>query len=350
MSATLQRWTNDRLNDRQRNFLQTIHDSGEYLLTLINDILDLSQVEAGKLLLTVSEFSLSRLSQQALKAFEGQAALNEIVLELDLRVTSQSDRFVADPRRVQQILFNLLDNAIKFTPTGGKVTLRVLAADNQAIFQVKDQGIGIPEHQLSRLFEKFCQLNAGYQRQYRGTGLGLALTQQLVDLHGGWIEVESTVGMGSVFTVRLPIQAIGDREQMPKTRSLAAPNRVRGRIVLLEHEEETANLICDILTAAAYQIIWMIEGSSAIDQLEVLQPVAVITDTCLPDIDGYNLIRQLRQNPITKQLKVIALTPALSEQALDHWRTAGADDCLAQPIRPDRLLQSLTALTNSSPL
>jgi two-component system sensor histidine kinase/response regulator len=346
MSATLQRWTHDSLNDRQRNFLQTIHDSGEYLLTLINDILDLSQVEAGKMLLTVSEFSLSRLSQQTLKAFEGQAALREIILELDSRVTPQSDRFVADSRRVQQILFNLLDNAIKFTPTGGKVTLRVLAEENLAVFQVKDGGIGIPESQLPLLFEKFRQLNAGYQRQYRGTGLGLALTKQLVELHGGWIDVESTVGVGSIFTVRLPRQSIDDPAQVPKTRRLTIPSLVRGRVVLIEHQEELANLICDILTAAGYQIIWMIEGASAIEQVEVLQPVVVLTDIHLPDIDGYTLIQQLRKNPATKQLKVIALTSTLSDPELDRWRTAGADDCLAKPIRPDRLLQTVMALTD----
>lgn len=349
MSATLQRWTNDVLNDRQRNFLQTIHDSGEYLLTLINDILDLSQVEAGKMLLTMSEFSVSRLSQQTLKAFEGEAALNEITLELDLRVDPQFDRFVADPRRVQQILFNLLDNAIKFTPTGGRVTLRVQAEEYLAIFQVKDQGIGIPEHQLPLLFEKFRQLNAGYQRQYRGTGLGLALTKQLVDLHGGWIDVESTAGVGSIFTVRLPKQSIGDRQHLRKTRSLAVPDSVRGRIVLIEHQEETANLICDVLTAARYQIIWMIEGSSAIDQIEVLQPIVIIANVRLPDIDGYTLVQRLRMNPATKQLKLIVLTPTPLEQlnsAADYWKDAGADATLVQPIRPDRLLQTLAMLTD----
>jgi len=369
MSATLQRWTNNSLNERQRNFLQIIHDSGEYLLTLINDILDLSQVEAGKMLLTVSEFSLSRLSQQTLKAFEGEATLNEIILELDLQVNSQFDRFVADPRRIQQILFNLLDNAIKFTPIGGKVTLRVLAEEHLAIFQVKDQGIGIPEHQIPLLFQKFHQLNAGYQRQYRGTGLGLALTKQLVDLHGGWIDVKSTAGVGSVFTVRLPPQSIDDRQQIPKTRSLTVSSPVKGRIVLIEHREETANLICDVLTAAGYQIIWMMEGANAIEQIEVLRPIAVIANAHLPDIDGHNLIQQLRRNPATKSLKIIVLTPleakqsssndatsglsaptilpasTLSTSILEKWRNAGADACLQQPIRPDRLLQTVLVLT-----
>jgi two-component system sensor histidine kinase/response regulator len=345
MSATLQRWTHGILNERQQHFLQTIHDSGEYLLALINDILDLSQVEAGKMLLSLSEFSLSRLSQQSLKAFEGQATLNEVALEVDLRIPPQYDRFVADPRRLQQILFNLLDNAIKFTPAGGQVTLRVFAEENLATFQVKDQGIGIPEEQLPLLFQKFRQLNAGYQRQYRGTGLGLALTKQLVELHGGWIDVESTVGIGSVFTVRLPIQVLPGKGSALKTRSASIANPARGRIVLIEHDEDNADLVCDVLTAAGYQIVWMLEGSTVINQIEVLQPIAVIMNFQLPDIDGQYLIQQLRQNPMTKHLKIIVLTPI----ELEHQKVetiVGVDGCLTQPLRPNLLLQTVMLLTD----
>ena len=346
MSSTLQRWTNEALNERQRNFLQTIHDSGEYLLTLINDILDLSQVEAGKMLLDISEFSLSRLSRQTLKAFEGQASLNEVNLEFDLHVAPQRDRFVADPRRLQQILFNLLDNAIKFTPSGRKVILRVFSEDNLAVFQVKDQGIGIPDDQLPLLFQKFHQLNAGYHRQYRGTGLGLALTKQLIELHGGWIDVESTVGVGSVFTVRLPMQQIRNDGSPLKTRTVTASNPVKGRIVLIEQSEENANLICDVLTAAGYQIVWMLEGSAAVDQIEVLQPIAVIANAQLPDIDGHHLIRCLRNNPATKNLKVITLISSLAQATQGDQRSISADDYLTYPIRPDLLLQKIMVLTN----
>jgi two-component system sensor histidine kinase/response regulator len=346
MSSTLQRWTSESLNDRQRNFLQTIHDSGEYLLTLINDILDLSQVEAGQMLLDLSEFSLARLAQQTLKAFEGQATLNEVSLELDLRLPSPRDRFVADPRRLQQILFNLLDNAIKFTPKGSKVTLRVLAEQNLAVFQVRDQGIGIPEEQLPLLFQKFRQLNAGYHRQYRGTGLGLALTKQLVELHGGWIDVESTVGVGSVFTVRLPAPKHSTHRSMLKARNATAPNSAKGRIVLIEHQEDNADLICDVLTAAGYQIVWMLEGSTAVNQIEVLQPIAVIANTQLPDIDSVHLIHCLRQNPATKHLKIITIVSDAAKSAEGSPQlTDGADAYLVQPIRPDFLLRKVMALT-----
>jgi two-component system, sensor histidine kinase and response regulator len=342
MSATLQRWTQDSLSERQINFLQTIHDSGEYLLALINDILDLSQVEAGKMLLTLSEFSLSHLSQQTLKAFEGQASLSDVALEVDLSIPTALDRFVADPRRVQQILFNLLDNAIKFTPTGGKVILRVVAEENLAVLQVQDQGIGIPEQQIPLLFQKFHQLNAGYERQYRGTGLGLALTKQLVELHGGWIDVESTVGLGSVFTVRLPMQPLPSRVAV-KTRSTAA-YATQGRIVLIEPNEDNADVVCDVLTAAGYQIVWMLEGATAINQIEVLQPIAVITNVHLPDIDGRHLVQRLRQNPMTQHLKIVALVPTSTEAELESWQAMEADAYLVQPLHPNHLLQTVMTL------
>ncbi|MBD3883807.1 GAF domain-containing protein [Phormidium tenue FACHB-886] len=346
MSATLQRWSANALSERQQNFLQTIQSSGEQLLSMINDILDLSQAEAGKVALNVEVFSLSRLVQQVLKTFAGQAALNEVALQLDVRTDPKRDRFIADSRRLRQLLFNLISNAIKFTPAGGKVTLRVFLEENLAVFQVKDTGIGISKQQLPFLFQKFSQLDTGYHRQYEGTGLGLALTKQWVELHGGSIEVESTEGVGSVFTVRIPMQRmLTETSKLPST---LPADRPRGRIVLVEPNEETANLICDLLTAAGYQLIWLLEGSSAVSQIEALLPIAVITAMQLPDIDGYSLIQRLRQNPITKQLKIVALsstlTPSHSDRAAD-----GADQVLSQPIRPDRFLQAITALTMSEP-
>ncbi|HEY9640619.1 MAG TPA: ATP-binding protein [Coleofasciculaceae cyanobacterium] len=341
MSATLQRWSTTTLSERQQNFLQVIHDSGEHLLSLVNDILDLSQAEAGKVVLNPRTFSLSRLSQQTLKTLARQAALAKVDLELDLQVDPKCDRFIADPRRIRQILFNLLGNAIKFTPKGGKITLRVFSQADLAIFQVKDTGIGIPAPEIPSLFQKFQQLNTGYHRQYGGTGLGLALTKQLVDLHSGTIEVESTEGIGTVFTVRIPIQRSAEFSSLSKIGDQPQP---QGRILLIEHHEETASLICDVLTAAGYQLVWILEGSTAVSQIEAFRPIAVITNTQLPDIDGDRLIQLLRQNPVTKHLKIIVLMPEMAIERLDEPEFC-ADDYLPHPVRPDQLLQKLINLT-----
>ncbi|MEH1939338.1 MAG: GAF domain-containing sensor histidine kinase [Nostoc sp.] len=208
MSSTLLRWPLGELSQRQRGYLQTIHDSGEHLLEMINDILDLSQIEAGKTALNISEFSLVNVAESAIESLRKKATSEQINLILDLQIDPRRDRFTADSKRVEQIIWNLLTNAIKFTPESGSVTLRLWVEDDSAIFQVEDTGIGIPEDKLPLLFEKFQQLDTPYRRRYEGTGLGLALTKQLVELHRGRIEVESTVSIGSIFTVWIPTQAM----------------------------------------------------------------------------------------------------------------------------------------------
>ncbi len=213
MSSTLLRWPIGDLSQRQRDYLQTIHDSGEHLLEMINDILDLSQIEAGKAVLNVSEFSLTNIAQRTLESLQEKAISEQIQFKLDLQIAPQRDRFTADVSRLEQILWNLSSNAIKFTPEGGNVTLRLWVEDNNAIFQVEDTGIGIPEEQLPLLFEKFQQLDTPLRRRYEGTGVGLALTKQLIELHRGRIEVESTVNIGSIFTVWIPQQPMSVKSQ-----------------------------------------------------------------------------------------------------------------------------------------
>jgi two-component system sensor histidine kinase/response regulator len=208
MSSTLLRWSFGELSQRQRDYLQTIHDCGEHLLAMINDILDLSQIEAGKAVLDITEFSLTIIAQNTVNALQEEATFQQVNLKLDSQINPERDLFTADVRRVEQILRNLLSNAIKFTPEGGDVTFRLWLEDNSAVFQVEDTGIGISEEQLSQLFEKFHQLDPPYRRRYEGTGLGLALTKQLVELHRGRIEVESTLGVGSIFTVWIPAQPL----------------------------------------------------------------------------------------------------------------------------------------------
>ncbi len=373
ISDTLLRWSYGKVGSKevpiakQRQYLQTIRDSGDHLLELINDILDLSQVEAGKAVLKISEFSLSKLASQSLHALKEKAVEKGVELVQEQRINQEWDLFTADPRRLRQILFNLLGNAIKFTPEGGRVILRIwVTEDNKrtpivqvpdtispgriAVFQIKDTGIGIREDQRYLLFQKFQQLDSPYCREYGGTGLGLALTKQLVELHGGAIEVDSTVDVGSTFTVFIPLQHLTKEEDSKlKHEKLNSSlplhsSSLRGSLVLIEEDEETAMEICDILTAAGLQVVWMIEGSGAVEQIELLQPNAVIIDMRLPGMNGREIIQKLRQKPVTENIKILALTAKEIPASEIYLVTAGANDCLVKPIKPQQLLEKVVAL------
>jgi two-component system, sensor histidine kinase and response regulator len=324
---------------KQQDYLRTIQTRGEHLLALINDILELSRVEAGKTVLQVREFSLTQVVYQTVQLLQEKADAKRVTLKIELpsRQTSMPPflRFHADPQRVQQILFNLLSNAIKFTPEGGQVTLQVVVQNRSAVLRVTDTGIGISEEQRSLLFQKFQQLDASIQRKYEGTGLGLALTKQLVDLHGGSIEVESKVKVGSTFTVYLPAQPLSAiehaREKTPHTDELLHPC-----IVLIEDDEETATLICDLLTAADYQVVWMMESAVTAKQIELMHPAMVILDLSQPNGGRDALIRHLQNS---MPVRILALT-------VDHCDLAIAvDDCLAKPItQPELLIDKVAAL------
>lgn len=334
--------------EKQKEYLKMIHDSGEKLLSLINDILDFTQIEAGKTVLKISEFSLAKLVKDTLTFFQEKAGKRSIQLFGDFQIQPSQHRFTGDLERIRQILSNLLENAIKFTPSGGQVTLRVRSDGNLAIFQVEDTGIGIADDKKSLLFEKFQQLNSAYNRQYEGAGLGLALTKQLVELHGGVIEFQSTLGLGSTFTVHIPTLPLVPKNLTDSTYKTGLPssylNRPQGKCVLIEHEEESATLICDLLTAAGYQVIWLIEGFTAVKKIELLRPDAVIIDLYLPGEESYEIIKQVNDKTTTKMIKILALTHPQCFLEPNSFQALRIYDILSKPIQPDELLNKMIEL------
>jgi signal transduction histidine kinase len=188
--------------DNQKEFVGDIRDSGKHLLALINDILDLSKIEAGRMELDVSRFELRPAIDNALTLVRGRADRHEVRLETDIGAGVEA--YDGDERKFKQILLNLLSNAVKFTPAGGRVTLAARRAPEGYVFSVSDTGIGIAAEDQERIFEEFRQVGNDYARKAEGTGLGLTLTKRLVELHGGTIRVESAPGRGSTFTFVLP--------------------------------------------------------------------------------------------------------------------------------------------------
>jgi two-component system sensor histidine kinase/response regulator len=368
MSSTLLHWSFGSLSDRQRTYLQTIHDNGERLLEVINDILEFCQLEAGKTVLNISRFSLTHLVQDCRQMFQEQARSAHVNLKVENYLTPQQDEFFADVRRVQQILINLISNAIKFTPAQGTVTLRLWWENSGVVFQVEDTGIGIAESQYPLLFEKFQQLDTSLCREYGGTGLGLALTKQFIDLHQGSIRVDSQLGAGSTFTVRLPLQT--PRKPLPKPKPdpevFTIPDALpTGQVIVLEDEEETATLICELLTAAGYQVIWLVDCSTAIDQIEFLKPVAVIANLHMAGVASKEIVQALQRSPDVQFPKVVALAPSQSlvraaspegnraaspeeNRLCDDPHQPKADIYLSKPLDPEKLLTSLINLTHRS--
>ncbi len=345
LSGTLLHWSQESSNfpiHKQKKYLQTIQDSGKHLLDMINEILEYSNLQSGKYVLSVQEFSLKKVANSIMEKVNSEAENRNIDLEMDLKIEPQQDTFSADPERVQQMLYHLLNNALKFTPENGRVTLRVWQENNQLCLQVEDTGIGIKEEQIPLLFESFQQLENSRRRIYGGTGLGLALTKQLVELHGGTIEVDSVINQGSTFTVRIPNQPQNQGKlinNLDKNQALFTKNKT---IILVESNEEMATLIGELLTAANYHFIWLMDGSKVIKKLELLEPSAVILDQDLSEVIKIN--ESLKESPETQDTKVLILRDEITSKEWTEIAKMGIDDYLIKPIQPNLLLKRVNAL------
>ena len=347
LSGTIIRSNDDGISlplAKQQKYLTTIKDSGQQLLYLLNEIIDFSQIESGKAALNIKKISLYKLAHKMHKFYEKEAFEKQINLSLDLRVDDSNQYFFSDADRLQQILFQLLTNAIKFTPNGGHITLRIWRENEEAVFQVEDTGIGIDNAQLPLLFETFQQLEKSRERIYGGTGLGLALTKQLIDLHRGKIEVESMPGKGSVFTVWLPNQPEIDSQKVSVTieNNLDTPNDKV--IILFTRDEEIATLICELLIAANFQVIWLIDPITALEQIKFISPSAVIIDQTLSEV--YFIGHSLHQLSLSCGFKTVLLG---DEAGIQHWQERDenyVDEILLLPIQPKQLLKKINVLLN----
>jgi two-component system, sensor histidine kinase and response regulator len=357
LSATLLRLPLLNLTDRQQNYLQTIHNSGEHLSELVDDILDFYKLEVGKTFLKISEFSLSKLIKQAIEIVRAKAEQAKISIEVQIinngddvsQINGRDLRFRGDTKRIRQILLNILINAIKFTPEHGTIVVRAWLEDRYAVFEIEDSGIGIDEEQIPRLFKKFHQLNPNYDRNYDGMGLGLAITQQLVELHGGWIDVDSVVGSGSTFTVRVASQQlqlpdVNDWEEMDRKLVFQDPelNPIPKRIILIEQDEDTANFICDILTAARYQVTWLLSAESSFRQISMFEPDLVAIDLAIESEIVDRLIQNIRNSSTIGTTKMLAI--ATKEDILSPTVKQYIDDYLWKQINPEQLLRKITKL------
>lgn len=335
LSQLLQQEIVGALNEKQNEYMSCIYSSSEHLLVLINDILDLSKVEAGKEELLLSPLPVSDLCNYVISTVRDRALEKglQLIHEIDL----EADICIADERRIKQMLLNLLTNAIKFTPAG-QVSLVVKKVPQGMTFTVSDTGIGIDSSQFQLLFEPFKQLDSQLNRQYEGTGLGLALTRKLARLHGGDVTLTSTLGEGSQFTLFLPNPTHPKEEESSTENnhsfspSFSSP-KIK-RILLVVEEENTAILLQNYLEAIGYQVMWIDNNNDFLKQVQNLQPDLVFLDFQLvSDVNTFHLLNILRHEPDYKDLPIVMMT---SSEPLEEEITklpGSANDYLIKPIR-----------------
>ncbi|HSY49930.1 MAG TPA: response regulator [Thermoanaerobaculia bacterium] len=335
MSEVLEEGIHGALNNRQRKSLKTIEESGRHLLELINDILDLSKIEAGKLELTIAPVGVRALCEASVRM------VRELAVKKGIRLSTSIDPALVtlsgDDRRLKQILVNLLSNAVKFTPEGGAVGLDVTgsAEQNIASFSVWDTGIGISAPGIDQLFRPFVQLDSTYARQFAGTGLGLSLVRRMTQLHGGRVDVESAVGQGSRFTVTIPWRQpieIAQTPTQPQSRSKLESDRLTALVI--EDDDATAEQLTRYLLTIGFADVVHDSGAHALSLAAEHNPAVVILDIMLDGESGWNILGEMKSRAQTRHIPVIVASVVDDEP---RGRALGAADYVVKPVSYDNL-------------
>ncbi|HSL30627.1 MAG TPA: response regulator [Anaerolineales bacterium] len=335
------------LNEKQERYVTTIIESGHHLLSLINDILDLAKIEAGQIVLNIEEVDVQRVCQASLRMISEMAHKKQ--QEVSLQIAGDVGVIWGDERRLKQILVNLLSNAVKFTPEHGRLGIEVNAErqEKRVIFTVWDNGIGIEEKDLQRLFYPFVQLDSSLARGVTGTGLGLALVTQMVRLHGGSIHVDSKPGEGSRFHIVLPWEPgmLSDAKLRLKStgKFLAIRPDVKDRplILLIEDAREANLMMSDYLENAGYRVLTARDGATGIDLARQHPPSLILMDIQMPNMDGLEATRRLRSDPRFRTTPIIALTALAMPGDRERCLAAGATDYMMKPVSLKNLSQMI---------
>ena len=329
------------LNERQDDYLRDIWSSGKHLLELLNDILDLSKIEAGQMVLNSSEFAVRECLEYCLSMVRERALKQRILLSLE--VNPEVALLDADRLRFRQVVLNLLSNAVKFTPDGGRVDVRASIRDQDLVVEVADTGPGVAAEDRQRIFDAFQQ-GAQHPQQTEGTGLGLTLSKRILELHGGRIWVESEAGKGSTFGFALPagsvepaltsVPQVGLDSGLPAE---LAPGP-GPTVVVVEDDRRSFDLLRVYLEATGARVVSARDGEEGLDTVRRLSPAGVILDILLPGIDGWEVLAQLKADPGTAAIPVIVVS-MLDERGRGFM--LGAAEYLVKPVSKDQLLAAL---------
>ena len=345
------------INDRQVQSLTMIAESGGHLLALINDLLDLAKVGAGKMEVSVAETSIRELCAASVRFVQQQADKKKIVTTITW--DPAVEMVVTDPRRMLQVLVNLLSNAVKFTPDGGRIVLSVTGRPEQRVvaLAVADTGIGISEADLAGLFVPFKQIDSKLSRKYSGTGLGLNLVRRLTELLGGQVSIQSKLGVGSTFTITIPWDPpqvdAGDGTSRAHRESLAdaqgiAMAGVTGPLVLIVDDDHTnQTMLTDYLLSNGFRVATASNGVEGIRSARLRLPRVILMDMQMPVMNGLEAMRELRSASAFDQVPIIALTSNAMPGDRDLCLEAGANAYLSKPIQLRELVNTIRkALTD----
>ncbi len=381
-SDLLQRQISEPLSDRQLNQVRFIQKSGQHLLQLINDILDLSKIESGKTELNLELINIHEICTDCLRMIQPRADKKRLglSLELDYRIST----VYMDQRRVRQIIINLLSNAVKFTPEGGTVKLGGRLAYGSQIqgdyrpdcspinsstpylcLEVKDSGIGIPEDRWEMLFRPFQQVDSSLSRRHEGTGLGLALTKKLAELHGGTISLDSQVSKGSTFRVWLPLTEMraelivnsaskeGEGVSSEDTTNQRLETEKSARILIVEDQPYNQLLISQVLELEGYKVELISDGKTMLDTINSPLvtspnlPNLILMDIQLPEVDGLELIKKIKAHSIWYSVPVIAVTAMAMAGDRQKCLNAGASAYLSKPLNIEEMISTAKSLLSS---
>lgn len=323
------------LNEKQNRYMTHIGQGGRHLLALISDILDLSKIEAGRLDLRIETFPASDAISEIMNAIRNSAAGNKLNLS---SIVQPGLEIAADRVRFKQILLNLLSNAVKFTPAGGTVTLEAHEEDSSCRIIATDTGIGIAPEDLESIFESFRQVGETTKGVREGTGLGLAITRRLVEAHGGHISVDSELGKGSRFVVKLPLRSVTHHFEITPPILDASTPRKAPLVLIVEDQEPAKELLASHLESEGYETAWATSGAAALSQAARLLPDAITLDLLLPDGNGLKFLHQLKEDPATAFIPVIIVSVFDNRE---RGVALGAADFLMKPVDKGRLAAAL---------
>lgn len=328
----------------RKRFLEQILTSGRHLLGLINDILDLSKVEAGQMELRLQRVSVSETVEQVLRTVEVLVSKKNISLETNV---GGAGEILADDGKLKQMLLNLVSNAIKFTREGGRVVVSAQRTAASLEISVADNGIGISEDDQKYIFKEFHQVDQGPGRKHEGTGLGLALTKRFALLHGGDVRVASRPDKGSVFTLTLPLRApIGAAAKQALEKASSSGNGSGPLILVAEDDPPAAELLTRQVVAAGYRVELARTGAEALAKARDLRPAAITLDIILPEADGWEVITQLKSDPETSSIPIVVVS-VVDNPELGF--ALGAVDYFVKPVDGTQLVRRLNQLAGQIP-